>query len=194
MPIKYEVLGDSIFLFNEYRTFRDTLDIINFYSLAYHYGNRDTIFLHRYFNILFDISNNFYYYADDEKHKSYYDSSKIYFEKINEKYKGGDKYNETLYKEIYSLYKILINDVDFTIAGFNELFNLIKLLEEWEKTLDKFVYTYKAKILLGNYYYYLSNTQEATKIYKSVIDVTNGKNEYSIINITAKEFLEQIKE
>ena len=194
LPIKYEVLGDSIFLFNEYRTFRDTLDIINFYSLAYHYGNRDTIFLHQYFNILFNISNNFYYYADDEKHKSYYDSSKIYFEKINEKYKGGDIYNETLYKEIYSLYKILINDVDFTIAGFNELFNLIKVLEEWEKTLDKFEYTYKAKILLGNYYYYLSNTQEATKIYKSVIDVTNGKNEYSIINITAKEFLEQIKE
>ena len=101
LPIKYEVLGDSIYSFNGNTSLKDSVNVINLYSMSYYYGNRDTVFLKKYFDLLFNVSNNFYYNADDDVNQSYYDSSRTYFRKLNEVFKGRDKYNETLYKEIY---------------------------------------------------------------------------------------------
>jgi hypothetical protein len=141
---------------------------------------------------LFYVGNYYYYKADDNENIIYYDSSRIYFNTINEILYGRDNYNEILYKEIYSLYKILTHEVDFTALKYNELQSLIKRVEECENPTGMFIFTYKAKILLGNYYFYLNYIEDANIIYKTIIEKTKGKDEYLLINTIANKFFEQI--
>jgi len=192
LPIKFEVLGDTTFFLNDSSTIEDMKISLKFYTLSYRNGNRDNEFLDKFYNLLLSIGNYYYYKADDFENIVYYDSSRIYFNTINEILSDKASYNENLYKEIYSLYKILTHEVNFTLLKYNELQNLIKRVEEFENPTGTFEYTYKAKILLANYYFYLNNIEDACKIYKTIIEKTNSKDKYALINSVASKYLIQI--
>jgi hypothetical protein len=192
LPIKFEVLGDTTYFLNDSPTLKEMKTALKFYTLSHRNGNRDNEFIDKFYNLLFYVGNYYYYKADDNENIIYYDSSRIYFNTINEILYGRDNYNETLYKEIYSLYRILTHEVDFTVLKYNELQNLIKRVEECENPTGMFKFTYKAKILLGNYYFYLNNIEDANIIYKTIIEKTKGKDEYLLINTIANKFFVQI--